>query len=91
MDVDLFAATWNRQLPQFVSWIPQPNASAVNAFSLRWTDLHAYAFPPFTLIPRCLSKIKRERATIVLICPLWPAQTWFPLLLEMSVGLPRIF
>ncbi len=91
MDVDSFAVVWNRQLPQFVSWIPLPNASAVKAFSLRLTDIHAYAFSPFTLIPRCLSKIKRERATLVLICPLWPAQTWFPLFLEMSVDLPRIF
>jgi hypothetical protein len=35
MDVDSFVAVWNRQLPQFVSWIPQPNASAVKAFSLK--------------------------------------------------------
>lgn len=31
-EVDLFAAAWNRQLPKFVSWIPQPNAMAVNAY-----------------------------------------------------------
>jgi hypothetical protein len=35
MVVDSFVAVWNRQLPQFVSWIPQPNASAVKAFSLK--------------------------------------------------------
>lgn len=27
-EVDLFSAAWNRQLPKFVSWIPQPNATA---------------------------------------------------------------
>lgn len=27
-EVDLFSAAWNCQLPKFVSWIPQPNATA---------------------------------------------------------------
>ena len=90
-DIDLFAAAWNRQLPKFVSWIPQPNATAVNAFSLNWSNLKAYAFPPFALIPRCLLKIKRERANLILVCPLWPSQPWWPLLLEMATDLPRVF
>ena len=46
MQVDLFAAAWNAQLPQFVSWMPQPNAMAVNAFSISWTTLQGYLFPP---------------------------------------------
>ncbi|KZR97527.1 Uncharacterized protein APZ42_007544, partial [Daphnia magna] len=90
-EVDLFEAAWNRQLPKFVSWIPQPNAAAVNAFSLSWYNLRAYAFPPFALILRCLAKIKRERADLVLICPLWPSQPWWPLLLEMAIDIPRVF
>jgi len=90
-EVDLFAAAWNRQLPKFVSWIPQPNATAVNAFALSWSNLKAYAFPPFALIPRRLLKIKRESADLVLVCPLWPSQPWWPLLLEMAIDLPRVF
>ena len=90
INIDLFAAAWNAQLPTFVSWLPQPGASAVNAFSLNWTDLRGYAFPPFALIPRCLAKLRRERADLVLVCPLWPSQAWFPLLLRMSVDCPRV-
>ncbi|EFX63677.1 hypothetical protein DAPPUDRAFT_267974 [Daphnia pulex] len=44
--VDLFANPWNSQLGKFVSWKPQPRAWAVNAFSLSWKELEAYAFPP---------------------------------------------
>jgi hypothetical protein len=91
MQVDLFAAAWNAQLPQFVSWMPQPNAMAVNAFSISWSTLQGYLFPPFALIPRCLAKIKKERAEMVLVCPLWTSQPWFPLLIEMAVEMPRVF
>jgi hypothetical protein len=36
MDVDLFGSFWNAQLPRYVSWRPQPEAMAVNAFSVNW-------------------------------------------------------
>ena len=34
-----------------------------------------YAFPPFSLLPRCLKKIKQDHATGIIIVPLWPTQT----------------
>ncbi len=90
VQTDLFASAWNAQLPNFVSWLPQPKALAINAFALNWQGLIGYAFPPFALIPRCLAKIKKEKADIVLVGPLWPSQPWFPLLLQMSIDIPRI-
>ena len=45
-------------------------------------------FPPFALISRCLEKLLAERASAVVIAPVWPNQTWFPKLLECLVGLP---
>lgn len=39
-----------------------------------------YAFPPFSLILKCLHKIKTDRATGILVFPYWPSQPWFPLL-----------
>ena len=88
VDIDLFAARWNAQLPRFVSWIPQPGAFAVDAFSLNWASLSGFAFPPFALIHRCLAKIISEQADVVLITPFWPAQTWFPLILELACDDP---
>jgi len=43
--IDLFSSAWNAQLRAFVSWRPQPGATAVNAFSLNWFGIDAYAFP----------------------------------------------
>jgi hypothetical protein len=91
VSIDLFANPWNTQLPRFVSWNPQPGAWAWNAFSLSWAELKgAYAFPPFAVIRDCLSKARREKASILLICPLWPAQPWFPTLLSMACDTPRV-
>ena len=36
---------FNRKLPLFVSPVPDPMASAVDALSLPWENLDAYAFP----------------------------------------------
>jgi hypothetical protein len=88
--VDLFSSAWNSQLPIFFSWGPQPGAVGVNAISPNWKKLSGYAFPPFTLIFKCLEKISREKANIVLVCPVWPTQPWFPVLLELVCDVPLL-
>ena len=65
--VDLFSSAWNAQLPNFFSWSPQPGAAGVNAFARNWKGLSGYAFPPFALILKCLEKISREMANVVLV------------------------
>ena len=89
-EVDLFATAWNAKLPTFVSWRPKPNAWAVNAFSLPWIGLDAYAFPPFSLISRCLAKIAKEKESVTLVCPVWPGQHWYPVLLEMTADVVQL-
>ena len=51
---DLFASRLTAHLPRFVSWKPNPGAEAVDAFTLDWSQLRGYAFPPFALIGWCL-------------------------------------
>ena len=72
--VDLFASRLSDQLGKYVSWRPDPNAFHNDAFTLDWSSLTPYAFPPFSLIPTVLHKTKRERATLVLVAPIWKAQ-----------------
>ena len=43
--IDLFATRFNNKLPLFVSPVPDLLASAVDALSLPWEGLDAYAFP----------------------------------------------
>jgi len=88
-DVDLFASRLNSQLPQFVSWGPQPGAMEVDALAINWTALCLYAFPPFALLSRVLSKLSQSPGCLILlIAPVWDAQPWYPLLLRLLVAQP---
>ena len=90
LNIDLFATRLNHQLEQYVSWKPDPGCMAVDAFSINWHSSHFYAFPPFSLIGRCLQKICVDQASGVMIVPLWPTQTWFPSLLQMLFHQPWV-
>ena len=54
-DIDLFASRLNAKVKKFVSWHPDPEACAVEAFTIAWETHLNYAFPPFSLITRVLS------------------------------------
>ena len=76
------------QLKRYVSWRPDPSAVYNDAFTMDWSNLKAYAFSPFNLIPSVLQKAKKEHATLVLVAPLWTTQPWWPLLIELIVDYP---
>ena len=64
-----FASRRNFQLRPFISWKPNPEAFAIDAFSISWKEHNFFAFPPFAIIDRVLQT----------------TQTWFPRLLHMLV------
>ena len=88
--MDLFASRHNAQVQRFVSWKPDPFAVATDAFLLQWGKENQYAFPPFSLIARCLAKVVKDRGQmpLVIITPTWQTQPWYAILLEMSVEEP---
>ena len=88
--VDLFASRLTNQLPRYFSWRPDPEAEAMNAFSQQWDKLggKGYANPPWNLVGRTLSQVQAQRVTIVLVAPVWKAQTWYPTLLGMLMDFP---
>ena len=47
-EIDLFASCLNYQIAKYVSWHSDENAVATDAFSMSWTNLDFYAFPPFS-------------------------------------------
>ena len=67
------------------------SSSGVDSLSQPWSKLHPYAFPLFALIGRCLQKVWDEKLDyLLLIALVWPAQSWYPLLLEMLVEILRV-
>lgn len=90
-DIDLFASSINAKCPRFVSWLPDPLAFAIDAFSLDWSEFFFYAFPPFILILKVIRKIISDKAEGVVVVPWWPAQPWFPLFNHLTIGRPIHF
>ena len=90
-DVDLFASRLNAQVKNFCSWKPDPECSYVDSFSLAWNTFHnVYLFPPFSILGRCMQKIRADEARGIVIAPLWPTQPWFSRLMELLVEVPVI-
>lgn len=90
-EIDLFASRLNFQVEKFCSWEPDPQSEFVNAFTFDWEQFHfIYAFPPFSLLSRCIRKIKTDKASGLVITPYWPTQVWFPFLMEILIDNPRV-
>ena len=87
--IDLFATRFNHKLPQFVSPVPDPLAVAVDALTLPWEDLDAYAFPPTAILGKVVEKLQDSPCKrIILIAPGWPNMPWFWDLVTMSSQVP---
>ena len=88
LDVDLFASRLNNQLPTYCSWKSDPGCTYEDAFTLNWENLKFFAFPPFSMIPKCVQKISQDKAKGILLVPVWPTQPWFPLVLQLLYRQP---
>lgn len=89
-EIDLFATKKNRQVRNFCSLNPADHPWAIDAFSVRWAWGLAYAFPPLSLIPRVLRKVREDQARVILIAPFWPRRAWFSLLRTLSESDPWV-
>ncbi len=76
-DTDLFASRINYQVDRFVSFKPDPDAFAIDTFTLDWGTLKFYAFPPFSLISKVINKIHLDQAEGICVLPDWPTQPWY--------------
>lgn len=83
--IDLFASYATRQCARFYSYLPDPYAEGVDAFSYTW-ESGSYAFPPFNLITRTIQKIQCGNSDVTLVVPNWETQPWFPLFKKLAVS-----
>ena len=88
--IDLFPTIINTQLRTFISYRPDPNCVAVNAFLINWEKEKFYAFPPFACLFKILQNIYQDKAKGILIVPNWPSQPFYPRLIETSLHIISI-
>ena len=87
-EIDLFATSINTQFGKYAAFRPDPGAMYIDVFSIDSFDLNFYAFPPISVIPGVLAKVKQDSAEGIIIVPFWPTQVWYPIMLEMLVSTP---
>ncbi|MCP3929301.1 MAG: hypothetical protein GY705_09400 [Bacteroidetes bacterium] len=85
-DVDLFASRINKKLDKYVAWRPDPNAICIDAFTMSWSNIYSYIFPPFSVMTRVVKKLEMDGGEGILIFPEWDTQAWFPRLKRLIVG-----
>lgn len=90
-EIDLFATQLNAKCGKYLSWKPDPGSLAVDAFTISWNTYFFYAFPPFSLITKCIHKIINDRAQGFLVVPSWKSQPWYPIFCKLLTRKPIIF
>ena len=84
----MFASRTSHQTHKYMSLKTDPQCIAVDAFQQDWSQGILYAFPPFNLIGKVLKKVRSQQSDLILVAPVWVTQPWYPLLLELAVGVP---
>ena len=90
-ELDCFANRLNTQVETYASFKPDPFATFIDAFSFNWHKYLNYIFPPFSLIPNVLAKLRTDQAMAMIVVPDWPTQSWYTTYMEMLIKGPIIF
>ena len=91
VQIDLFATSAIHRCSIYFSPFRDPMSAGTDAFLQSWAGLQAYAFPPVSIIPRVLAKLRASTGTeLTLLAPHWAQRPWFSVLLQLSLALPVI-
>jgi hypothetical protein len=86
----VFAHPFNNHLPLFCN-----ARSRGTCAEEAWSLCRRQARPPFLTpspysIEQMLAKVERDRARVVAVVPVWPAQPWWPHLFQLLVDVPLV-
>ncbi len=59
-----------------------------DALAHDWPNLLLYTFPPITLIPQVIRRIREQKHRLLLVAPLWRNQHWFAKLSQLLTSAP---
>ena len=89
VSIDLFATSQNHRCSLYFSPYHDLNALGTDALLQNWNGWQAYAFPPWSLIPAVLKKLRSSSGVLLtIVAPYWPQRPWFPDLLDLVVDGP---
>ncbi len=80
-EIDLFASKDNSHCPTYYS-------KDRDALAHDWPNLLLYAFPPITLLPQVVRRIREQGHKVLLVAPLWRNQPWLSELTQLLTAAP---
>ena len=87
-DIDYFANRLNHQVPKYISYRPDPEASYGDCFANLSICKRPHLFPPFSLVGRVLGKIRIVKIMALIVVLDWLSQVYYPTLKSMMVSKP---
>ena len=84
--IDLFAPTLDSKLERLRSKFWRPGAEGASVFDAIRSSEIACCFPTIGAMPAMQQKVATDKANIALIAPIWEAQTWWPVLQQMTAS-----
>ena len=85
-EIDLLASCVNKKIEKYALWYPEPDAIAINAFYVKWSDTNFYIFQPLSIKSQMLAKALRNKKNAAIVVPNWNTQYWYPQLMQMTEG-----
>ena len=66
-EIDIVDSRLSKQILIYASWLPDPEPSHIDAFTINGNNMFIYTFPSFSIIWRVLQKLQEEcrKATII--------------------------
>ena len=82
--IDLFATSLSHRCSLYFSPFHDPSTIGTDALLQNWDEHQVYAFPPWSMMPLVLKKLRSSSGVLMtLIAPFWPQRPWFPDLLDL--------
>ena len=85
--MDRFASRINKQIEEYISFRPDPYASHIDAFTINWNNMKGYMLPPCSVYQKYYS---RSKQTVMVVVSRWPTQSWFTIVVELSIKEPLL-
>ncbi|KAA6381490.1 MAG: hypothetical protein EZS28_022980 [Streblomastix strix] len=84
-EIDIFATQYNKLINNYATVdLNDLGTHFHNAFNYKWSKVKLYIHPPIPVLGRVLQKMKQDKAQGIVIAPIWPGQSWYTKLKNLS-------
>ncbi|KAA6399180.1 MAG: hypothetical protein EZS28_005287 [Streblomastix strix] len=84
-EIDIFATQYNKLINNYETVdLNDLGTHFHNTINYKWSKVKLYIQPPKPVLGRLLQKMKQGKAQGIVIAPIWPGQSWYTILKNLS-------